>query len=181
VSGKQLGNHFTLSSTREHLEFVHGDKGSNELKNMVHAHDFIVSTLLGTGGFGVVFKSIRKATGQEYALKVQPLECMPRTSRRDGKRMDDVTLVHIERTVLATCKKCPFIVNLEYAFHTDSYAVLALEYVAGEYFKVVLICFLHYSFVNEYWFFQKHLLFCLYSFSVHFFFQRWNFIRIDSC
>ena len=46
--------------------------------------------------------------------------------------VDDITLVHIERTVLATCKSCQFIVNLEYAFHTDSYAVLALEYVPGE-------------------------------------------------
>ena len=133
--GKQLGNHFTLSSTRENIEFAHGDKGRNEIKNMVHAHDFEFSTLLGTGGFGVVFKATRKATGIVYALKVQPLECMPRTSRtKNGgtTRVDDVTLVHIERTVLATCKACPFIVNLEYAFHTDSYAVLALEYIPGE-------------------------------------------------
>ena len=82
-------------------------------------------------GFELVCCFVQKV--QEYALKVQPLECMPRTSRRDGgKRVDDITLVHIERTVLATCKSCQFIVNLEYAFHTDSYAVLALEYVPGE-------------------------------------------------
>ena len=37
----------------------------------------------------------------------------------------------MERTVLAACRGHPFIVSLEYAFHTRRFAVLAMDYVEG--------------------------------------------------
>jgi serine/threonine protein kinase len=93
--------------------------------------DFDFSVLLGSGGFGAVFKAKRKSTGMDYALKVQPIETMARSARCFGKNSEDETLIHMERTVLASCRKHPFIVNLEYAFYTDIHAVLGLEYVPG--------------------------------------------------
>ncbi len=56
---------------------------------------------------------------------------MVRSTRNVGKKVEDETLIHMERTVLASCRGHPFIVKLEYAFHTDSYAILGLEYVPG--------------------------------------------------
>ena len=93
--------------------------------------DFDFSVLLGSGGFGAVFKAKRKSTGKEYAMKVQPIATMARSARSFGKNTEDETLIHMERTVLASCRIHPFIVNLEYAFYTDSHAVLGLEYVSG--------------------------------------------------
>lgn len=95
-------------------------------------NDFEFSVLLGSGGFGAVFKARRRSTGVDYALKVQPIEALARSTRSMARRETDETLVHMERTVLATCREHPFIVNLEYAFYTEKHAILALEYVAGE-------------------------------------------------
>lgn len=64
-------------------------------------------------------------------MKVQPIATMARSARSFGKNTEDETLIHMERTVLASCRIHPFIVNLEYAFYTDSHAVLGLEYVSG--------------------------------------------------
>jgi len=125
-------NYFTVSSTRGKIEFVHGKKTqADELLKWLGPKDFEFSVLLGTGGFGSVFKAKRKTTGIDYALKVQPMEAMARSARSFGKKIEDETLVHMERTVLASCRGHPFIVSLEYAFYTDSYAVLGLEYVPG--------------------------------------------------
>ena len=93
--------------------------------------DFDFSVLLGSGGFGAVFMAKRVSTGRDYALKVQPIETMARSSRSFGNKIEDETLIHMERTVLASCRHHPFIVSLEYAFYTDLYAVLGLEYVPG--------------------------------------------------
>jgi len=60
-------------------------------------------------------------------MKVQPMESMIKTCRERA----DETLIHLERTVLACCREHPMIVNLEYAFTSDRYAFLALEYVEG--------------------------------------------------
>ena len=72
----------------------------------------------------------RKATGKRYALKIQPIETMVKTCLT-STREKDVTLLYMERTVLAICRGFPFIVNLEYAFLDDRYSVLALECVTG--------------------------------------------------
>jgi len=61
-------------------------------------------------------------------MKVQPMESMIKTCRERA----DETLIHLERTVLACCREHPMIVNLEYAFTSDRYAFLALEYVEGK-------------------------------------------------
>lgn len=130
--GKTLSNYFTVSSTRRTIEFVHGEKAvSSQSLKWLTPNDFEFSLLLGSGGFGAVFKAKRKSTNIDYALKVQPIGTMARSARSFGKKTEDETLIHMERTVLASCRGHPFIVSMEYAFYTDMYAVLALEYVPG--------------------------------------------------
>jgi serine/threonine protein kinase len=126
-----VGNYFTITSTRNRLEFAHGEKDNRQKLKWVTTKDFQFSRLLGAGGFGAVYKARRLSTGKDYALKIQPMEVMARSAKSVGKKVEDETLLHMERTVLASCRGHPFIVELEYAFHTDSYAVLGLEYIPG--------------------------------------------------
>jgi serine/threonine protein kinase len=132
LPGNSLGNYFTVSSTSRKIEFAHGEKiPCAEFRTWITASDFDFSLLLGSGGFGAVFKAKRKSTGINYALKVQPITAMARSAKSFGKKIEDETLIHMERTVLASCRGHPFIVSMEYAFCTHLYAVLVLEYVPG--------------------------------------------------
>lgn len=125
-------NYFTVTSTKDKIEFAHGERDESEqMLKWITPKDFEIQGLLGTGGFGSVFKAKRKTTGLVYALKVQPMESMAKAARSSGQKMEDETLVHMERTVLATCRGHPFIISLEYAFHDNFYAVLGLEYIPG--------------------------------------------------
>lgn len=131
-------NHFRITSSIHQIEFAYDPDVSNHSSpalNFEHglhfeARDFKFEEVLGKGGFGVVIQATRKATGKVYALKIQPIETMIRTCLT-STREKDKTLLHMERTVLAACRGFPFIVNLDYAFIEDKYAVLALECING--------------------------------------------------
>lgn len=135
----QLGSHFTLTSRRTKKRFVYDGKAAPQCRDRrrsvrvpaIGSGDFESYQLLGRGGFGAVFRAARSSTGAWYALKVQPMESMARSCRSGTNRVEDETVLHMERTVLAACRGHPFIVSLEYAFHTRRYAVLAMEYVEG--------------------------------------------------
>ena len=140
-----FSNHFTLASRRHHKHFAYGnehhhansksDGGGRRRTHLpqagVGSRDFDKYQLIGKGGFGAVLRAQRTDTGKWYALKVQPMESMARSSRSGAKKIEDETVLHMERTVLAACRGHPFIVSLEYAFHTRRFAVLALDYVEG--------------------------------------------------
>lgn len=93
--------------------------------------DFHIHHLIDTGGFGFVFKATQNATGAAYALKIQPQEFMARLTRAGGTRQVNRRTLHVERNVLIECRGHPFVVNLEYAFCTPLYAVLAMQYIPG--------------------------------------------------
>ena len=141
-----FSNHFTLASRRQHKQFAYGSNeqhhsnsssdGSSRRRTHlpqagVGSRDFDKYQLIGKGGFGAVLRAQRTDTGKWYALKVQPMESMARSSRSGAKKIEDETVLHMERTVLAACRGHPFIVSLEYAFHTRRFAILALDYVEG--------------------------------------------------
>jgi len=124
---RNFGNHLTITSTPQKMEFVHGAKHRNtEMK--LEEDGFHFHHLIDSGGFGFVFKASRKTTLVDYALKVQPLEFMARLG--NGQKSNAVSL-QMEKTALAACRGHPFIVSLEYSFQTSLYAILVLEHVPG--------------------------------------------------
>ncbi|KAL7549822.1 hypothetical protein ACHAWF_013084 [Thalassiosira exigua] len=127
---RNFGNHFTLASAEESPEFAHGS-GLGSRVSGVDERGFHFHHLIDTGGFGFVFKATRKTTGETYAMKVQPMEFMARLTRAGGHRKANEVSLQMEKTALAACRGHPFVVSLEYSFHTSLYAILALEYVSG--------------------------------------------------
>lgn len=87
--------------------------------NNVRTDDFEYYGKLGEGGFGLVIHGMKKSTRQHYALKVQTkrglLDCFS----------DDPWRADYEKQAFASCQH-PFIVTLDYAFQTESLAIMAL-------------------------------------------------------
>ena len=62
-------------------------------------------------------------------------------------KANEVLLLQMEKTALAACRGHPFIVSLEYSFHTPLYAILALEYIPGKsafvlFYLIMCLCVL---------------------------------------
>lgn len=79
---------------------------------------------MGKGGFAVVVHARKKTTGKHYALKIQTkrglYDCM----------MEDPMRVNFELQAAASCQH-PFIIGVNYAFQTESLAILALNLASG--------------------------------------------------
>lgn len=121
---KKIGD-FNVAPTHEHSS-----------SKQINEDAFRVQHLIDTGGFGFVFKATRTTTKATYALKVQPMQFMTRLTRAGGTRSVNKRSLHIERNTLVTLRGHPFIVSLEYAFCTQLYAVLAMEYIPGKWGSV---------------------------------------------
>lgn len=87
--------------------------------NNVRVDDFEYMNKLGEGGFGFVVHCKKKSTLKHYAMKIQTksglLDCFS----------DDPRRVDFEKQAFACCQH-PFIINLDYAFQTESLAVMVL-------------------------------------------------------
>lgn len=87
--------------------------------NKVKLDDFEYLGKLGEGGFGMVVHCKKRSTGRHYAMKLQTkkglLECFA----------DDPWRVGYEKNAFASCQH-PFIVNLDYAFQTETLVVMVL-------------------------------------------------------
>ncbi|CAM9745343.1 unnamed protein product, partial [Phaeothamnion confervicola] len=92
--------------------------------NKVAMEDFDYIELLGEGGFGKVLHVRKKSTGRHYAMKIQLKTALLDTFNDDPTRIDN------ERRVFAATRH-PFIVGMDYAFQTDSLAVMVLDLVTG--------------------------------------------------
>lgn len=90
-----------------------------EKYNTVRPDDFDFMGKLGEGGFGLVVLCRKKSTAKYYAMKIQTklglLNCFS----------DDPLRVDFEKQAFASCQH-PFIVNLDYAFQTESLAIMVL-------------------------------------------------------
>jgi len=146
------GNHLTLPSST--LQVIHHNNNNTNQQQQININEdgFHFHHLIDTGGFGFVFKATRKTTGKTYALKVQPMEFMSRLTRSAASggghrsKANEVSL-QMEKTALAACRGHPFIVSLEYSFHTPLYAILALEYIPGKFafvlfYLIMCVCVL---------------------------------------
>lgn len=93
--------------------------------NRVRVDDFEYFSKLGEGGFGFVVHCRKKSTQKHYAMKIQTkvglLECFS----------DDMSRVDFEKQAFASCEH-PFIVNLDYAFQTDSLVIMLLGLSTGK-------------------------------------------------
>jgi len=87
--------------------------------NSVREDDFEYMEKLGEGGFGLVVHCKKKSTGKHYAMKIQVkaglLDCYS----------DDMSRVDFEKQAFASCQH-PFIINLDYAFQTETLVMMVL-------------------------------------------------------
>jgi len=92
----------------------------------VSPHDFQLLKVLGKGGYGKVFQ-VKKLSGSHqgeiYAMKVLKKATIVRNAK-------DTAHTKAERNILE-CVKCPFIVDLMFAFQTGGKLYLILEYLSG--------------------------------------------------
>ena len=92
--------------------------------NSVRVDDFWYYRKLGQGGFGIVVHCQKKSTGVHYAMKIQnKLGLLNSFS-------DDMNRVDFEKQAFASCRH-PFIVNLDYAFQTETLAIMCLGLAKG--------------------------------------------------
>eukprot|EP01041_Mallomonas_annulata_P003194 gene3194-6305_t len=87
--------------------------------NKVKLDDFDFLGKLGEGGFGLVVHCRKRSTQRHYAMKIQTkkglLDCFA----------DDPWRVAYEKNAFVSCQH-PFIVNLDYAFQTESLVIMVL-------------------------------------------------------
>lgn len=98
------------------------DEMQSEIKktyNKVGMEDFDIFEKIGEGGFGLVVHCRKKSTGRHYAIKIQTkkalLECFA----------DDPSRVTYESSAFVKCQH-PFIINMDYAFQTETLACMVL-------------------------------------------------------
>mmetsp|Transcript_3693 Transcript_3693/g.5700 ORF Transcript_3693/g.5700 Transcript_3693/m.5700 type:complete len:753 (-) Transcript_3693:431-2689(-) len=84
--------------------------------------DFIPIRKLGRGGFGLVHACKKGTSGKLFAMKAM--------NKRRVKLKKAEKLVLNERIVLASVK-CPFVVNLNYAFQSKDHIFLILDLMTG--------------------------------------------------
>jgi protein-serine/threonine kinase len=105
-----------FKSTNEYFELT---RQLQKRYNHVKLNDFEYFGKLGEGGFGFVVHCRKRSTGKHYAMKLQTkkglIECFS----------DDPWRADFEKQAFASCQH-PFIVNLDYAFQTDSLAIMVL-------------------------------------------------------
>ncbi|CAD5210338.1 unnamed protein product [Bursaphelenchus xylophilus] len=93
----------------------------------VSMSDFALIKVLGKGAYGKVFL-VRKIGGSDhgvyYAMKVLKKE-------RIVSKQKSLEHALMERKVLIQLRGCPFLVNMIYAFQSDSKLHIIMEYVSG--------------------------------------------------
>ena len=99
--------------------------------------DFDLLSVLGRGGYGKVLQVRHKRTRKVYAMKVISKASLSRQHQRDRLR--------VERSVLAQIRH-PYIVQLAYAFQSNSKLFMVMEFVrGGDFFSLIR----HYGLVQE--------------------------------
>jgi len=90
--------------------------------NQVSIHDFTIIKPISRGAYGRVFLCKKKDTGDIYAIKVLKKGDIIRKNQEDS--------IFTERNALVRAQH-PFIVNLFYAFQSQDYVYITMEYLPG--------------------------------------------------
>eukprot|EP01124_Arcella_intermedia_P019699 TRINITY_DN2700_c0_g1_i2.p1 TRINITY_DN2700_c0_g1~~TRINITY_DN2700_c0_g1_i2.p1 ORF type:complete len:554 (-),score=108.40 TRINITY_DN2700_c0_g1_i2:624-2285(-) len=85
-------------------------------------NDFVVLGILGRGGFGEVFLSRKKDTGEVLALK--------KLAKKHFLKKNHVWKLKREREVMLKSES-PWLMNLKYSFQSDKFVYLAMDFVPG--------------------------------------------------
>ena len=101
-------------------EFAELTENLKHKYNNVRPSHFEYYSKLGEGAFGFVIHCKKKSTGKHYAMKIQTKLGLLHNCR------DDLAKVNLEKLACASCQH-PFIINLDYAFQTDSLAIMVLN------------------------------------------------------
>ncbi|CAI2165049.1 12774_t:CDS:10 [Funneliformis geosporum] len=94
--------------------------------------DFEIIKPISRGAFGKVYLARKKTTGDLYAIKI--------LKKVDMVRKNMVNHVLAERRVLSL-SRTPFVVKLYYAFQSQDYLYLVMEYLIGGDLSSLLQCF----------------------------------------
>lgn len=97
---------------------------SNPPPSATSINDFERIKFLGKGASGIVWVVEHKSTHKLYAMKDIPKAVLQ-------KDQDSFRLLRTEKEVLIRCAKCPFIVNLYYAFQTPHCFHFVLDLIDG--------------------------------------------------
>lgn len=96
------------------------DKDEEKNGNKLEKYDFL--TTIGTGTFGRVVLVRHKQSKEYYALKIMSIAGVIRLKQAEH--------VKSERAILETITH-PFIVNMSWSYHDNSFLYMLLEYVPG--------------------------------------------------
>ncbi|CAG8789261.1 13938_t:CDS:2, partial [Dentiscutata erythropus] len=110
---------------------ANGDKVTAKTK-VPSIQDFEIIKPISRGAFGKVYLARKKTTGDLYAIKI--------LKKVDMVRKNMVNHVLAERRVLSL-SRTPFVVKLFYAFQSQDYLYLVMEYLIGGDLSSLLQCF----------------------------------------
>ncbi|RIB15849.1 kinase-like domain-containing protein [Gigaspora rosea] len=126
-----ISNKDTANSSNTTI--ANGDKVVKTSKTKVPSiQDFEIIKPISRGAFGKVYLARKKTTGDLYAIKI--------LKKVDMVRKNMVNHVLAERRVLSL-SRTPFVVKLFYAFQSQDYLYLVMEYLIGGDLSSLLQCF----------------------------------------
>ncbi|CAG8627203.1 16479_t:CDS:10, partial [Gigaspora rosea] len=124
-----ISNKDTANSSNTTI--ANGDKVTSKTK-VPSIQDFEIIKPISRGAFGKVYLARKKTTGDLYAIKI--------LKKVDMVRKNMVNHVLAERRVLSL-SRTPFVVKLFYAFQSQDYLYLVMEYLIGGDLSSLLQCF----------------------------------------
>lgn len=102
-----------------------GCRGRRRSQEKLTIANFELLLVLGKGGYGCVYLSRKRDTGEIVALKKMNKEFVTNKNLVDAVQNERSVLVNAAQT------KSPWLVRLHYSFHDQKHLWIAMEYVAG--------------------------------------------------
>lgn len=123
LENELYGKYMLTGFTPEVLSWVFALRACKRDDSDLEMDQFRVLSVLGRGFYGKVMLVEKLDTGELFALKT--------IRKKKLLDLDQLSTVRAERNLLYFLPKHPFIVNLCFAFQTNTKCYLGLEYAAG--------------------------------------------------
>lgn len=122
MSAEEFRVYFTNKNLKLHEELRLTETILSRDGRNLKEDDFEILRLLGKGGFGKVVLAEKKDTGQYYAVKIIDKVLL--------LEKNNVSNILSEKEVLQMCDH-PFLIGLDYCFHSPSKVYLVMEFMQG--------------------------------------------------